>query len=95
MRGLVQVLGIWDDHDYGMGNGDKSFAGKDIVKELFLEFIDEPEESVRRSPGWGLYQDYLITTKETSVHLILIDVRYDYDATTYDILGGPQTIWLD
>jgi alkaline phosphatase D len=41
------VLGVWDDHDYGIGNGDQYFAGKEVFKKLYLNFIDEPAESER------------------------------------------------
>jgi alkaline phosphatase D len=60
----TKVLGVWDDHDYGVGNGDRDFAGKEVFKKLYLNFIDEPAESERRQEGRGLYQDYIITTPE-------------------------------
>lgn len=51
---------MWDDHDYGSGNGDRSFEGKAEVKQLFLDFIGEPKDSPRREEGRGIYWDYLI-----------------------------------
>lgn len=45
----TRVLGVWDDHDYGMGNGDVTFKGKDQVRRVFLDFIGEPEGSLRRN----------------------------------------------
>jgi alkaline phosphatase D len=38
---MTEVVGVWDDHDFGMGNGDRHFAGKDLVKSLYLDFLDE------------------------------------------------------
>ena len=82
------MLGVWDDHDYGTGNGDRGFFGKEVFKKLYLDFIDEPAESERRVDGRGLYQDYIITTPEgLRVQLILLDVRFAYDAMTDDRLG--------
>ena len=46
--GETKILGMWDDHDYGTGNGDKNFIGKEIFKDIFLDFIDEPRNSERR-----------------------------------------------
>ena len=84
----AKVLGVWDDHDYGIGNGDWSFVGKEVFKQLYLDFIDEPAESERRIEGWGLYQDYIITTTEgVRIQLILLDVRFAYDPITDDRLG--------
>ena len=36
----TQIIGVWDDHDYGLGNGDKNFIGKELVKQAFFDFID-------------------------------------------------------
>jgi alkaline phosphatase D len=37
----VQVIGIWDDHDFGNNNGGKEFARKGIYREMFLDFLGE------------------------------------------------------
>lgn len=82
------MLGVWDDHDYGVGNGDRGFVGKEVFKKLYLDFIDEQSESERRLEGRGLYQDYIITTPDgLRVQLILLDVRFAYDTVTDDRLG--------
>ena len=39
------IVGIWDDHDYGINDGNKHFEYKDEFKELFLDFLNEPKES--------------------------------------------------
>ncbi len=86
----MSVLGVWDDHDYGLGNGDGSFKGKDRMKKLYLDFIDAPQDSVRRQAGRGIYEDYVITTEDgkTRVLLILLDVRYDYNGTSDERFGA-------
>jgi alkaline phosphatase D len=45
MASKTKVIGVWDDHDYGNNNGGGSFALKVPMKELFLEFLDEPQDS--------------------------------------------------
>ena len=88
MESGTKVLGVWDGHDYGIGNGDRGFVCKDVFKKLYLDFIDEPAESERRLEGRGLYRDYIITTPEGQrVQLILLDVRFAYDPVTDDRLG--------
>ena len=48
MRKSIPVVGVWDDHDYGYGNGDRSFSGKEEIKNLYLDFIDISKESELR-----------------------------------------------
>ena len=42
------MIGIWDDHDYGVNDGGKSFKYRLQSQKLFLDFLDEPIDSVRR-----------------------------------------------
>jgi alkaline phosphatase D len=37
----TKVIGVWDDHDYGLNNGDKNFPLKNEVRDIFLDFINE------------------------------------------------------
>jgi alkaline phosphatase D len=45
----VPVIGVWDDHDYGSNNADKYFEYKDLTRELYLDILDEPKDSLRRT----------------------------------------------
>jgi phosphodiesterase/alkaline phosphatase D-like protein len=45
---ITKVVGVWDDHDMGLDNVGSEFAGKDVTRDLFLDFIDEPADSERR-----------------------------------------------
>ena len=42
------IIGIWDDHDYGINDGDKLYSNRDEGQQVFLDFIGEPEDSPRR-----------------------------------------------
>lgn len=79
-----------------MGNGDASFTKKDAVRDFYLDFLQEPPHTPRRlEKGTGLYQDYLLTLLDgTRVHLIVLDVRYDYEVITKDRLGARQEEWF-
>ena len=48
---------------------------------MFLNFIDEPKDSRRRTEREkGIYQDYLIEHEDGfKVHIILLDLRFDFD----------------
>lgn len=82
------VIGIWDDHDYGINDGDRTFRDKEQNREIFLEFIGEPKTSDRwLQKDKGIYQDYLIHDSNVSVHIILLDLRFDADKYSGDRLG--------
>eukprot|EP00347_Sterkiella_histriomuscorum_P000818 403374396 len=96
---VTRVLGVWDDHDFGIQNGNKYYKNKDIVREVFLDFLDEPLHSGRRhEKNTGLYQDYMIDQMidgvSAKIHIIILDVRYDYDPITNDRFGDAQIEWL-
>ena len=97
----VPIIGIWDDNDYGLNNGGRRFTEKDLKRELWLDFIGEPNDSERRlQKGTPIYQDYFLTKADLLVQVILLDNRYDSDADSLlfgsgDVLGEDQWLWLD
>jgi alkaline phosphatase D len=95
MREKVPVIGTWDDHDFGLNNGDKSFDGKVVTQQLWLDFIDEPQDSPRRKQK-GIYDAYYLGDPSL-VKVILLDVRYFRDPPKVgkDILGEEQWAWLE
>ncbi|OEL37103.1 hypothetical protein BAE44_0001875 [Dichanthelium oligosanthes] len=47
LRERAQVIGTWDDHDYGLNDAGKEFSGKVFTQRLLLDFLDEAEDSKR------------------------------------------------
>ena len=45
------MIGIWDDHDYGVNDGDARNPFRIEQKQLFLDYLDEPQTSERRLRG--------------------------------------------
>lgn len=43
----TNVIGTWDDHDYGLNDAGKEFQNKLINQKLMLDFLDEPLDSPR------------------------------------------------
>ena len=39
------IVGIWDDHDYGLNDGDETNPFKNFQKQLYLDYLDEPDNS--------------------------------------------------
>jgi len=92
------IVGTWDDHDYGINNGDKYFSEKNKMKHIFLDYMAEPQNSERRLYHSGVYIDYKISQGNFSIRLILLDDRYNKDSdseTNSDILGEKQWKWLE
>jgi hypothetical protein len=44
---ISQIVGTWDDHDYGLNDAGKEFEGKDVSQQLMLDFLDEAPDSPR------------------------------------------------
>eukprot|EP01121_Diplochlamys_sp_Union-15-3_P021217 TRINITY_DN8526_c0_g1_i1.p1 TRINITY_DN8526_c0_g1~~TRINITY_DN8526_c0_g1_i1.p1 ORF type:complete len:419 (+),score=55.40 TRINITY_DN8526_c0_g1_i1:50-1306(+) len=90
------VVGVWDDHDYGKNDGGIEYADKDKVQHIFLDFLDEPTESIRHQRS-GVYASYTFGPPGSKVKIILLDTRYfrESDYGDGDMLGEQQWIWLE
>ncbi|KAL4506711.1 hypothetical protein ABPG72_000282 [Tetrahymena utriculariae] len=67
----AKIIGVWDDHDYNMNDGGKDFEGKYIIQRLYLDFLNEPSDSPRRSNQQGIYVSYYLG-EEKRVKVILL-----------------------
>lgn len=83
------MIGVWDDHDYGVNNGDITFAKKIPVRKIFLDFLGEPKDSERYlDTDSPIHQDYVIRTLDNiKIHYILLDIRYEFNMDTLDRFG--------
>ncbi|PIA51121.1 hypothetical protein AQUCO_01100154v1 [Aquilegia coerulea] len=95
LRKKSQVIGTWDDHDYGLNDAGKEFSDKIVNQKLMLDFLDEPQDSPRRKQA-GVYASYTFGPKGKQVKVILLDTRYHRDPLSSDgsILGDSQWTWL-
>lgn len=103
------VIGIWDDHDYGVNDGDRTYPYKRQTKELLFDFLEVPESSPDRQHA-GAYQAYEYGPEGQKVKIILLDgrsfrdplghankdsgQRY-YPDSTGQFLGEAQWKWLE
>lgn len=90
------VWGTWDDHDYGENDAGKNYPMKIRSRELYLKFMDVPDNSVIRK-RLGIYQSYAMDVNKKIVRFILLDTRYfrDEPSDEGDILGTEQWEWLE
>jgi alkaline phosphatase D len=94
-KAKTPIIGTWDDHDYAFNNADGSNVTKNISQEQFLNFVEEPQHSLRRAQK-GIYTSYDLGTEGRRVKIILLDNRYfknlDPEAP---LMGKTQWIWLE
>lgn len=102
------VIGVWDDHDYGINDGGKGYSKKEESKELLLDFLKVSEDSKMRQRA-GAYSSTIIGSDERFIKLLLLDGRSFRDTLVHstvegrryeanpdgDILGEEQWNWLE
>ncbi|KAL4498522.1 hypothetical protein ABPG72_019640 [Tetrahymena utriculariae] len=85
-------VGVWDDHDYGHNNSGMTFKYKEHIRQVWLDFFNEPQNSERRTRDSGIYTSYYLG-EQKKIKIILTDVRWNRQST--DILGEKQWKWLE
>lgn len=102
-----RVLGVWDDHDFGVNDGGKENPDKDAIQKMFLDFLDE--RNSHSHPGLYSFHTIPFDSEYVSVKLqqhvenafcvLLLDVRYFRDpihaSRQGDMLGETQWNWLE
>tara|TARA_B100001123_G_C15312048_1_gene1024768 strand:+ start:129 stop:1463 length:1335 start_codon:yes stop_codon:yes gene_type:complete len=92
LLGSVHHYAIWDDHDYGPNDSDKSFIHKHITLKAFKDFY--------ANPSYGLDGEGITTQfRWSDVDFFLLDNRFfrtsKYITTSKkEILGEKQIDWL-
>ncbi|WP_317197154.1 alkaline phosphatase D family protein [Algoriphagus marincola] len=105
LKRISKIIGIWDDHDYGINDGGKFFAQKAASQQLMLDFLDVPQDAPERKRE-GAYAAHLFGKGENLVKVILLDARYHRDSLMRidrvyqpnvdgQILGEEQWKWLE
>mmetsp|Transcript_2083 Transcript_2083/g.4441 ORF Transcript_2083/g.4441 Transcript_2083/m.4441 type:complete len:517 (-) Transcript_2083:140-1690(-) len=97
MGGNERHLGTWDDHDYGLNDGDRTNPNREASKEAFLGFFGARQDDPRRSRD-GVYSSTLFFQQERSVLVVVLDLRYSkdpYGEASGDFLGEGQWAWLE
>jgi len=88
-RKEVPVIGIWDDHDYGVNDGGKEYPQKEASSSLLLDFLDVPKEAEVRKRE-GVYQSYTFGPEGEEIKIILLDTRYFRDPLEPQSMAGPR-----
>jgi alkaline phosphatase D len=85
--GYDAILATWDDHDFGINNGDSTYSFRNESREAFLDFFRLPAASPRRQRD-GVYT--------SSVHEVRPQTDTDTDTDTEgDRIFTYKVITLD
>lgn len=106
----TEVMGTWDDHDYGLNDGGEEFSKKRESQQELLEFLQVAKNNKRRKQD-GVYASKTFTTPKGSIKIIVLDTRFFRTALTPDkdtkkrykpnkygegtVLGNTQWEWLE
>jgi len=78
LRKNTPIIATWDDHDYGVNDGGKSYKPREESQQIFLDFFNEPDDSPRRKRA-GIYASYTFGTPGKTCQILLLDTRYFRD----------------
>ena len=105
LRSQVEILGTWDDHDYGLNDGGTEFPQKAAAQGLFLDFMGVSKDDSRRNRA-GIYHSKTFTIPKGTIKVIILDTRYHRNwinridgvyqkNETGTILGAAQWKWFE
>jgi alkaline phosphatase D len=108
LRAKAQIVGVYDDHDYGINDGCKDYPMKKGAKKCLMDFLDVPNNHPFRKRE-GAYQSYTFGKAPQRIKVIILDSRYFRDALQEDpdpnrryfpnldgdMLGEVQWKWLE
>ncbi|GAB4133463.1 MAG: alkaline phosphatase D family protein [Ignavibacteriales bacterium] len=91
--GSIHHYAIWDDHDFGPNNSNRSFILKNETLDAFKLFWNNPSYGINNKPGTTSYFEW------ADCEFYLIDNRYYRSPETREnckrqILGDEQVEWL-
>ena len=78
LRESTTMLATWDDHDFGINDGGKSYPMREASEEIFLDFFKDPADSPRRKRA-GIYGSYTFGEPGKRCQILLLDTRYFRD----------------
>ena len=72
------MIGVYDDHDYGVNDGCKNYPKRKESKKCLMDFLDVPKNSPLRKQE-GAYQSYTFGKGAQTIKVIVMDTRYFRD----------------
>ena len=85
----TEIIGTWDDHDYGKNDAGIEWSMKDEAQQVFLDFLKVPEDDPLRIQE-GVYHTKKYKTEKGSIKVILLDTRYFRTAMNKSTVEGRR-----
>lgn len=98
LHGWDNIFAIYDDHDYGLNNADKTFIYRNESMQLFWDFTTLPKDSPKRNQTGVYSSKQIFVSNEFSYKIVLLDTRSNKDPSNTsngDFLGVEQWDWLE
>ena len=74
----ADIMAIWDDHDYGLQDGGKHFAKKQMAKKYFVDFFGYSElQNIAEQDG--VQHSREINVGDKTIRIIMLDTRWYRD----------------
>ena len=89
LRKNTDVIGTWDDHDYGLNDGGTEFSIKSESQQAFLDFLEVDKDHPRRKRD-GVYATHDYIVGENRVRVIVLDTRFFRTSLTKDTLSDKK-----
>jgi alkaline phosphatase D len=95
LRKNAPYMATWDDHDFGLNDGGKSYPLKVDTRKEFIRFWKTEKEIPEDRDG--IYYAKTFKDHGHTYQVIMLDVRYNRDSigSNGDVLGENQWKWLE
>ena len=90
LKASTQLIATWDDHDYGLKDSGKEFAGKQATKDAFIDFFNYPELNELKNKEGGIYHTRWINFNSKTIQIIMLDTRWYRDPVVPTYLTTEQ-----
>jgi alkaline phosphatase D len=88
----IPTYAIWDDHDYGPNNSDRTFKWRELTLDLFKKYWPNPAAGTETTAG------AFFSFKIADVEFFMLDDRYHRDPNDAPnrttMLGAGQLAWF-
>jgi alkaline phosphatase D len=75
LRRRLQIVAVWDDHDYGANDAGRDYPRRRESQQVFLDFFGVPADSPLRTQE-GIYRALVVGPPGRRVQFICLDTRF-------------------
>lgn len=96
--GWEKINAIFDDHDFGLNNADKTFYLRNDSQQLFWDFSQVPADSLIRKQSGVYNADTIVLPSGFVLKIVALDTRSNKDpagTVDGDFLGAEQWNWTE